>query len=85
MLTEKAEALGRVYGDNLGLPRGARLDIVHLACAVAYSLDCLLTWNCAHLANGLVIQRLQAINATLGRTTPIIVTPEKLLESPEGG
>jgi hypothetical protein len=84
-LTEEVEALAREYQDKLGLPRGAQLDVVHLAYTVVYELDYLLTWNCVHLANGLVIQRLQAVNATLGRATPIIVTPEELLESPEGG
>ncbi len=58
---------------------------MHLACAVVYELDYLLTWNCAHLANGVVIRRLQRLNVTLGRATPVIVTPEELLESPEGG
>ncbi len=44
----------------------------------------LLTWNCKHLANGVIIQRLQTINVSLGRFTPIIVTPEELLEFPKG-
>ena len=38
-----------------------------------------------HLANGLVIKRLEALNAERGRGTPIIVTPEELLEFPIGG
>lgn len=79
------ETLAREYQGKLGLPRGARLDVVHLACVVADRLDYLLTWNCAHLANGEVIRRLQAVNTMLGRETPIIVTPEELLISPEGG
>ena len=77
--------MAREYQGKLDLPRGARLDVVHLACAVAYRLDYLLTWNCAHLANDEVIRRLQAVNTMLGRETPIIVTPEELLISPEGG
>jgi hypothetical protein len=35
--------------------------------------------------HGEVIKRLQAVNKLLGRETPIIVTPEELLTSPEGG
>lgn len=61
------------------------MDVIHLACIIIYDLDYLLTWNCTHLANGVVIRRLLALNTTLGRKTPIIVTPEELLESPEGG
>jgi hypothetical protein len=45
----------------------------------------LVTWNCTHMANGEVIRRLIAVNTELQRSTPIIVTPEELLESPEGG
>jgi hypothetical protein len=84
-LTEEVETLAREYLNKLGLPRGASLDLVHLASAVFYEMDYLLTWNCAHLANGLVIKRLQKVNTILGRPTPIIATPEELLESPEGG
>lgn len=84
-LTEAVEHLAEEYQDKLGLPQKARLDVIHLACAVIYELDYVLTWNCTHIANGLVIQRLQAVNTMLGRRTPIIVTPEELLVSPEGG
>jgi hypothetical protein len=40
----------------------------------------LVTWNCAHLANGQVVRRLMAVNAGLRLPTPLIVTPEELLE-----
>jgi hypothetical protein len=84
-LTSEIEDLALVYQDKLGLPRRARLDAIHLACTVVYELDYLLTWNCTHIANGIIIQRLQAVNTVLDRKTPIIVTPEELLASPEGG
>ena len=48
-------------------------------------MDYLVTWNCRHIANGQVIRRLIALNAALGRATPLIVTPEALLELPEEG
>ncbi len=83
-VTEEVGALAQVYSDNLGLPARVWLDVVHLACACVYEVEYLLTWNCAHLANGVVIQRLQALNLGLGRTTPIIVTPEELLPFPGG-
>jgi hypothetical protein len=83
-LAEEVDILAEEYFHKLGLPRGAELDVVHLAYAVFYEVDYLLTWNCAHLANGLVIKRLQRINAGLGRPTPIIATPEEFLTS-QGG
>jgi hypothetical protein len=84
LLTEEVDTLAEEYLNRLGLPQTARLDAVHLACSVVYELDYLLTWNCAHLANGRVIRGLQELNALLGRTTPTIVTPEELLEAPGG-
>ena len=72
------------YESRLGLASVAPLDAVHLAYAAVYEMGYLLTWNCKHLANGVVIQRLQTVNLSLGRLTPVIVTPEELLEVPEG-
>jgi hypothetical protein len=81
-LTEEVDTLAEEYHNSLGVPAAARLDAVHLACAVFHRLDYLVTWNCAHLANGRVIRRLQEINTAHGRKTPVIVTPEALLEPP---
>jgi len=46
-------------------------------------MDYLVTWNCAHIANGEMIRRLLKANTTLKRPTPLIVTPEEVLESLE--
>ena len=83
-LTDEVAALAEEYHSRLGLPPGAQLDGVHLAYAVVYEIGYLLTWNCKHLANGVIIQRLQTINLSLGCFTPVIVTPGELLEFPEG-
>ena len=55
-----------------------------LAFAVAYEMDYLVTWNCAHIANGEMIRRLLDVNAELNRFTPLIVTPEEILEPLQG-
>jgi hypothetical protein len=82
-LNEDVRTLVRAYDQRLRLGEGARADLPHLAFAVAYAMDYLVTWNCAHLANGEVIHRLREVNVGLQRSTPIIVTPEELLESPD--
>ncbi len=74
--------LARVYQTELHLPPKAGNDVLHIAFSVAYEIDYLLTWNCAHIANGHTIKRLAAVNRRLGRATPVIVTPEELLEEP---
>lgn len=60
-------------------------DIPHIAFSVAFERDYPLTWNCAHIANGHTIKRPVAINQRLGRPTPVIVTPEELLEEQAHG
>ena len=82
-LNEDVRALTRHYDKALGLSGKARADIPHLAYAVSYRMDYLVTWNCSHLANGEMIQRLLKANAELKCPTPLIVTPEEILESLE--
>jgi hypothetical protein len=41
-------------------------------------MDYLVTWNCAHIANGQVIKRLIKVNDKENLATPVIVTPEEL-------
>ena len=79
-LSENVRKLVRIYEKNLGLPERARADLVHIAFAVAYEMDYLLTWNCSHIANGEVIRRLFQLNQGIKRETPLILTPEELLE-----
>ena len=56
------------------------VDLVHIAFAVSYEVDYLMTWNCAHIANGEVIRKLIQLNNDMNRVTPLILTPEELLE-----
>ncbi len=77
-------SLIRIYGRRLGLAGSGTADLPHFAYAVTYKMDYLVTWNCAHIANGDVIRRLTAINAEIGRPTPVIVTPEGLLAEYRG-
>ena len=43
-------------------------------------LDYLVTWNCTHIANGQVLQRLIKLNDLRGWHTPLVVTPGFLIE-----
>lgn len=82
-LTDDVRTLTRHYAKALGLSGKARADIPHLAYAASYCMDYLVTWNCSHIANGEMIRRLLKANAELKRPTPLIVTPEEVLESLE--
>ena len=84
-LNDDVAELAVTYGNQLGLPERAAVDVLHIAIAVAHGMDFLLTWNCAHIANGEVVRRLRALNEAIHTGTPIIVTPEELMRVPEGG
>lgn len=83
-LNDAVRSLARTYSRRLGLHVDAGTDILHIAFSVAYTVDYLVTWNCKHIANGHVIRRLQEINKEDDRATPVIVTPEEMLEKPSG-
>ncbi len=82
-LTDDVRVLARHYDRTLGLSGKAQADIPHFAFAVSYEMDYLVTWNCSHIANGEMIKRLMRVNNELKRPTPLIVTPEEILESLE--
>jgi len=81
-LNPMVEKMAQVYKDKLRIPPKALRDAVHLAVASVHGVDYLVTWNCAHIANGEVIKKLMRINEAFGIKTPVICTPEELM--PEG-
>jgi hypothetical protein len=76
------EDLAVEYEHRLGLAGSGTSDLPHFAYSIAYNMDYLLTWNCAHIANGQIIKRLLEANQDLGRPTPVIVTPVELMAYP---
>lgn len=79
-LTDEVERIAQVYMKRLNIPERALRDAAHLAIASVHNIDYLITWNCTHLANGEIIKKLLKINEKLGVQTPIICTPEELME-----
>lgn len=73
--------LATEYVSVLTLPDKARADAIHLATAVVFELDYLVTWNMRHLANSLTMRRLTEYNSQHALWIPLIVTPQYLLES----
>lgn len=61
------------------------MDALHIALAVVHGIDYLMSWKCAHIANGDVMRRLARVNQDLGVWTPLIVTPEELSNPLEEG
>ena len=79
-LNQEIQKIAQRYFDLLEIPEKARLDASHLAVAVWHEIDYLLSWNCRHIVSGRVKKVLEKINAQLNIKTPVLCTPEELME-----
>ena len=79
-VNEEVRDLAQNYFQAINLPDKAKIDAFHLAIAVWHRMDYLLTWNCKHIASARVRKILVEVNETLGIPTPVICTPEELME-----
>jgi len=79
-LSDKVEKMTEIYIEKLSIPEKSFRDAAHLAVASVHNIDYLVTWNCKHLANGEIIKKLISINNSYEIHTPIICTPEELME-----
>jgi len=64
----------------LSLPDRARADAAHVAIAAINGIEFLLTWNCKHLANGILLPKIEQTCMAHGFQPPRILTPEQLTE-----
>ena len=72
--------LAELYFVKIDLPEKAMADAYHLALATWHGLDYLLSWNCSHIASGRVRGIVERVNSRKGIATPVICTPEELME-----
>jgi len=73
------EALAAALLAGSALPREARLDALHIACAALNGVDYLLTWNCKHIANFERLPAVERICRENGYEPPRICTPAELM------
>lgn len=78
-LTEDVLELGAEFVRRRLLPEKAAEDGLHIAVATIHRTDYLLTWNCAHIANPEIQERLAEFLFERGLILPFICTPEELL------
>ncbi len=55
------------------------VDAIHIATATIHNMNYLLTWNCKHIANPQIQQKLREISLNFGYQLPVICTPYELL------
>jgi len=79
-VTAEVETLAEAYFAALPIPEKARADAYHLALATEHGMDYLVSWNLTHIVSGGIVRRLQELNAARGIRTPVICTPEELME-----
>jgi predicted nucleic acid-binding protein len=79
-MTADIASLADLYFKALDIPKKARNDSFHLALAVHHGMDYLVSWNCTHISSGRVRNIVGEINDERGYQTPIICTPEELME-----
>ncbi len=82
LLELRAEALdlSKKFLHQNTIPAKASQDALHIAVATIYGLDYLLTWNCKHIANAVILKKIAKIAAEEGYELPTICTPFELME-----
>ena len=79
-ITSEVQDLAELYFEKIFIPDKARGDAFHLAIATFHGMDFLVSWNFSHILSACVRAVIQEINAYRGILTPIICTPEELME-----
>ena len=79
-ITPMVEKLADKYFRMLNIPEKAKLDCFHLAISAVHGIDYLISWNCKHIVNARVKRALESVNFDLDIRSPMVCTPEELLE-----
>lgn len=74
------ETLGNIYFKLFSIPEKSKIDALHLAIAVWYKIDIMLSWNCKHIANAIISLKMHEYNNKFNLHSPILCTPEELME-----
>lgn len=79
-VNEEAMKLAATFISKRVIPEAAATDAAHIAVATVHGMHFLLTWNCTHIANAKMTERLREVCKTAGYSLPVICTPEELME-----
>jgi hypothetical protein len=80
--SDQIASLADTYQRLLGIPDRAKIDCFHLAACVVAEMDYLLSWNCTHLGIHTFVKT-REYNEKNGLFTPLLLTPEALMETDE--
>jgi hypothetical protein len=80
VVNDEISDLANKYFKLLNIPIKSKIDTYHLAFAVWYNIDFLITWNCKHIANAVNIKKINAYNLMNNIWMPVFCTPQELME-----
>ena len=78
-LNEEVYQLAQDFISRKIIPSKYIDDAFHISFATIHGMDYLLTWNCKHIANAEMRNKIEEICRTNGYINPIICTPEELM------
>jgi hypothetical protein len=79
-ITQEVEDLAaRIIASGI-IPEKAGTDAAHIAIAAVHGMQFLMTWNCVHLANAILVRKVEELCRNRGYECPVICTPEELME-----
>uniref|UniRef100_Q3ARD6 Uncharacterized protein n=1 Tax=Chlorobium chlorochromatii (strain CaD3) TaxID=340177 RepID=Q3ARD6_CHLCH len=79
VVTEPMITLANTLVEQGIIPTKAIEDALHIAIATLHHVDFLLTWNCRHIANPIIQEKISLYLEQQGLYLPIICTPEELI------
>ena len=82
-VTEVVDELAARFLEKGLIPPNAEIDAFHVAVSAVHSMDFLLTWNCRHINNVIIIRRIERICTEFGFSCPVICSPDEFLPSSE--
>ena len=76
--TPAAESLAKQFLLSSAISSRAVIDAAHVAIATTQGMDFLVTWNCTHIANATIREKIEDVCLLAGFRPPVICTPLEL-------
>lgn len=79
-MSDNVQRLGEYLVEQLAMPTKAIDDAYHVAISAVHGMDYLLTWNCKHIANLQLRERINQTCMAAGYPPALIGTPQEMLD-----
>lgn len=67
------------------IPAKAETDALHIAIAAVHGIEYLVTWNCKHIANAVILPLVYEVCRSSGYEPPLVCTPYELMGAEHEG